>query len=82
MIKKLSLILIALIASVFCILLIATTFKKPLIPNQYCEKIYSTVKQCVPGCIWIFNEKEFSGFVMDDKTTPFLPQGETACSGS
>lgn len=79
MLKKILIIICGIIALPFCVLFIATTLKKPLIPEQYCKQIYSAVKQCVPGCIWEFHEDVFTGYSIED--TPLQPKNETTCGG-
>ncbi len=81
MIKKIGVILAVIFTLIFSVLFIATTFKEPIIPNQYCEQIYSYAKQCVPGCVWELHEPEFTGFVIEKNSTPFIPQGTPTCNG-
>jgi hypothetical protein len=71
----------ALIAVLIALLLIATSFKTPLISNQYCKKIYTTIKQCVPGCDWQLHEDIYKGIDIEQDSTAFFPQNEPTCEG-
>lgn len=81
MLKILLVIVSAVLACVISVLLIATSFKKPIIPKEYCQKIYTTARQCVPGCVWQLHEDIYTGIDIEKDSTAFFPQNEPTCEG-
>jgi hypothetical protein len=81
MFKTFLVILSGLIALIVSVLLIATTMRTALIPHPYCEKIYQTVNQCIPGCVWEFHEDEFTGIKISEDIAPLAPKNPPTCEG-